>query len=246
MAIDQDELPFLQSANMPTDDVSSSGGPINPLGLVTFSPLQANDGVGVVSDNGADTTQVVTIRGRAPSGVIVTEQLTLNGVTRVPGATVFERILSMSFSAAASGNVVISRNVGGAVLVTVPAGYTSVRRMFDGAVNGATPKNYYEKIFIKNLDGVLALTEAKVSIAADPTAKVTFALAPTKDDAGVVGNRLTPPVGLTFLEEPNTQDVPSGSLSPGEAIGVWLRFQLLPSDGALKSSVTLRINGAST
>ena len=237
-----------QSANTPEDDVATVGGGINTLGLVVFSPLAANDSLGVVSDNAADNQQV-TITGRVASGAIESEAIVLNGTTRVAGTKVFERVLKIVLSAAAAGVVQVDRNTSapnGDVIIDIPAAITSVRRLFYDAVSQVGAKTIYDKIHIKNNNGTFSLTNAVASLSADPIGKFEMGLAATKGDTVTATNRITAPAGITFVNEPTTQNVPGGTLGPSESIGLWLKLSLLDLDAAFKTTVTARITGAST
>lgn len=239
------DLVAYASLNMPDDDVSTSGGAIDENTRVDFTQLAADDDIEAVSDNAGDTTQNVTVEARAPDGSVVSETKQLNGTTAVIFSVmgVVERILSVSMDADAAGTVTIRRSVAGATIRDIPPGERGFVRMFrkSSSESGATER--YEKFFWKNTHGTLALTSAQVVQNADPTGKITHALAATKDDSGSVANRKTSP-GLTF--DDTDKSVPTGSLGAGEAIGVWLNLSLLADDSPIRDTYTSELTGSST
>lgn len=133
-----------------------------------------------------------------------------------------------------------------------PAEVMEVRRIFyDAAANppGGATRTYYEKLFFKNAHATLALSAAAIREDADPTGLVTFAVATAKDDAGTngTGNNRTvmPPSGVSTFDNAD-KAVPSGQLSPAEAIGVWLCLTLAAGVVAQKSTYTVRCDGLTT
>ena len=99
--------------------------------------------------------------------------------------------------------------------VTVPNPFT---------VPGTT---YYEKVFIKNASATDTMTGAQVAeIAGGVSGHTTFALATAINDSGGNGNQpntVAPSSGVTAFDS-TTKSVPGGSLSPGQAIGVWIKY----------------------
>jgi len=130
----------------------------------------------------------------------------------------------------------------------LPAEVTEVRRPFyNASADPSLTKTYYEKTFIKNTSTGLALTSSFVAEFADPSGKITFALATAKDDTGTNGGgnnrQVAPSSGVTVFDN-SAKDVPSSSLGSGEAIGVWLKLTLAPGDTAQNTTYTPRIQGA--
>lgn len=252
MGILASELKFYGSAVMPDDDtVNAIGGVIDTTRKVEFTQMTANSQLEVISDNAGDNTQTVTVTGRKADGTVASEAAALNGTTVVAlGATVFERILKVTLSAAATGIVTI-RDTGGAGSdwATLEPGITELRVPFYGAaadVAGGAARTYFEKIFVKNTNATLALTTAQVLEQADPSGKVTFGLAGTLDDTGTNGagnNRQVAPVGVIF--DNAAMNVATGDLLSGSAQGIWLKLSLAAGDAAQKTSYTPRITGNS-
>ena len=109
----------------------------------------------------------------------------------------------------------------------------------------------YRKVFFKNTSTTSNLENAKIWILSDPENQVTIALEPTKNGNDQSANRITAPVGYTFVEaqdEDNALILPgNGHLENGEAIGVWLKLTLaagLPPKNQV--DLKLKIKGAST
>lgn len=245
MSIVQSELKLYGSASMPTNDTGGSGGAIALTTEVEFTPLAANGPVGVVSANAGDTSQTLTITGRLASGVIDTEALALNGQTRVPGAKVWERILRLSLSGAGAGVITVDRNADSAVVKAIPVGVTLVTRLFYDAASEAGAVNRHEKIFFKNTNGTLTLTNAAVTLTADPSAKILIGLEASKDGTASIANRKATPGSVTFVDDSVAAAIPGNTLEAGAAIGVWIRQALGGGDAPAKSTFTVQLSGSS-
>ncbi len=238
------DLVCYASANMPADDSATSGGAIDPDVRVAFTPLAADDDIEVVSSAAGDTTQSVTVRGRKLDGTVAEQTVTLNGTTAVILSTlgVVARVLKVSMSADAAGVVTVRRSVAGTTVGTIPVGergFLAVHREFQASATAGTSRYY--KVFWKNTHATDSLNSALVSQSADPAARVTHALATSKGDSGSVTNRTTAPAGLTF--DDTAKVVPTGTLAPGETIGVWLKFTHPQGEGDLSTTYTLQIEG---
>lgn len=109
----------------------------------------------------------------------------------------------------------------------------------------------YRKVFFKNTSITSNLENAKIWILSDPENQVTMALESAKNGNDQSANRITAPIGYTFVEaqdEANALTLPgNGHLENGEDIGVWLKLTLPPGLPP-KNQVDLRlkIKGAST
>ena len=93
-----------------------------------FANQPAGDGVTVVSDNAADTTQTVTIYGTitGTTDSVTSETVSLNGTTDADTTiTTWQNILAVEMSAAAAGTVEISETSGGAAITSITAGNTT-------------------------------------------------------------------------------------------------------------------------
>ena len=244
MSIIAGELICYQSANMPEDDATTSGGAINTAGKVDLTDLTANDRVSVQSD-GADT-RTVTITGRLASGAIDSEALVLNGVTWVDGAKTFERILKVVTTSSGTRTVTVAKYAAAAhtpTLCTIETNFTSVRRLFYDAASEASGTTRYEKIFWKNTNASLTLNTAILKLTADPATKLTTAVALAKDDSVSVANRKTQPAGLTWVDDNVSMAVPGNTLEAASAIGLWLCLTLGASDPAFKNTFTTQLSG---
>lgn len=242
MPITSSDLVLYNSANMPTDDTSTSGGAVDTLRRPVFTQLTANSQIALVS-SGADT-RVATITGRLPNGNLVTENVTLNGTTEVLSANTYERLLRLDLSAThASNTVTVRQGSGGPTIATIPPGERGITAMFINSQSESTAVDRYEKVFFRNNHATLNLQSAKVTLTADPASKIFIGLATAKNDTGSVPNRRTAPSGITFVDDNVEVAVPGDVLEAGSAIGVWVRQSLAANDAALKSTFTLRISG---
>ena len=243
MSVLTTDLKAYQSANMPEDDASLSGGAINTNGLVSFTQMEANDMLEAVSDNAADTMNM-TITGRDAGGAIVSETLALNGTTVVPfPANTLERFLKAVLATGPAGNITIRRSAVGPLVATLTAGQTSVRRLFYDSASEAGAVIRFEKVFKKNENATDTLNSAAVKLTADPSAVIRIGCATAKDDSGSIANRRATPAGVTFVDDGISQSVPTGILAAGETIGVWIEQALGAGAAALKSSFTIELSG---
>ena len=238
------DLKAYQAANMPEDDTSTVGGAINTNGLVEFTQMAASDTLEALSDNAADTMNL-TITGRNTGGAIDSQTLAMNGTTVVSFTTTLERLLKAVLATGPVGNVTIRRSGAGATVATIPAGKTSVRRLFYDSASevGATVR--YEKVFFKNEHGVDTLSNAKINLSADPTATIEVGCAPSKGDTATATNRKTAPASVVFVDDGIDQSIPTSNLAAGESIGVWAKMSLGAGAAAIKSTFTLDLAGTS-
>lgn len=248
MAIVASDLVAYGSASMPDDDTPTGiGGAIALTKRVVFTDISANDEVEALSSNAGDTTQTITFYGRDAAGNIVSEAETLNGVTPVVTAQVFASILKITLSAAAVGTVTVRKESDDVTIATFAPGETEIRRPFYDAsaeASGGATRTYYEKIFLKNNHGSLALTAATVAETADPSTNVAFALEASLDgtDTNGAGARQTHTGGYTFNS--TTKNVAnSQSLTAEAAQGVWLQLTLADGEAALNTSFTMQLAG---
>lgn len=131
-----------------------------------------------------------------------------------------------------------------------PAEVLEVRRPFYNAAAdapGGSSRDYYEKVFMKNTHGTLTLTSATIAEQADPSGKVTFALATSLDDTGTSTDRRTVPASGVGSFDSTTKNVAnSQNHTAGSRQGIWLKLTLAAGDAAQKTSYTIRESGAST
>lgn len=252
MSVTAAEIITYASANMPEDNVSTSGGAIDTTCKITYTDISTTDNVTVLSSNAGDTTQTVTVYGRDGTGTIVSEVLNLNGTTRVTGSQLFERISKIVVSASHTGTITVTRDNTPTFteIATLESGILSVRRLFYNAsadASGGSERSFYEKVFIKNTNGTTALTGVTIQENADPGANITFDLEDAVDDNNSVSDRLNDaPTGMLGTFTGSDKTVPGNDLGPGEAIGVWLKLTLAAGASPAKNTYTIRANGTTT
>lgn len=244
MAIQDTELIAYGSLNRPEDDVNTSGGAIDADNRPVFTQMAAQDTLEVLSDNSGDTTQQITVTGRDAAGAIQSDTKTLNGTTPVALTGTFERVLKAVLDSDGAGTVTLRRASAGPTVGTIPAGERGFFAMFIKAASESGATTRYEKTFWKNTNGTLTLNDAKVRLAADPSAVIKQGVAASKDDSGSVANRKTSP-GVTFVDDSVDQDVPGTTLEAGSAIGVWWELSLGAGASPIKDTFTARLSGTS-
>lgn len=248
MSVQASDLVFYEAANHPEDDTSTVGGAIATDGIVTFTDISAADDVEAVSDNAADTMNL-TVTGRDAGGSVVTETKALTGTTPITFSTMgnIARFLSCELASAAAGTVTIRKASDDVTIAALPAGVKRARRLFVEAFSDTGAKVYYEKFFIKNTNGTDDLSNAQVTLTADPSGKITIALEDAVDDNNSASNRLTAPTGNGSYQGVDTAiDVPGNALAAGEAIGVWAKLSLSASNPAVNTSVSVKCAGTTT
>lgn len=251
MAILDTELILYGSANHPEIDTTTAGGAISTSVKLVFTDISATGTVEVLSNNAGDTTQTVTVTGRLAAGNIASEVLTLNGTTPVAGTNSYERILKAVKSASTTGVITLRKASDDVTIATfekTPHEILTIRRLFyDASAPPSGTRDYYEKGFWKNTNATLTLTNSTVVEQADPTAKVTFALANTLDDTGTSTNRLTAPAsGVTAFDSATKNVANTQNLTNGTAQGIWFKLSLAAGDAATKNTYTTRLTGQST
>lgn len=250
MSITAAELIVYGSVNMPEANGTTSGGAIDATCKIAFTDIAATDTVKFQSSNAADTMNI-TVYGRSAAGAIVSETKALNGTTLTTATTqTFERILKIVLASAAAGTVTITRTTGGTTIATMEAGITTVRRLFYDAAadaSGGSSRSFYEKVFVKNTNSTLTLTNAQIAEFADPTTNITFDLEDAINDNNSIANRLnTVPAGMLGSFDSATKSVPGGALAATDKIGVWVKLTLAAGTAAAKSTWTLEATGTTT
>lgn len=249
MPIADTDLIAYAALNQPEDEVSTAGGAIDPDTRVVFTDLAVNDDVEVVSDNAGDTTQQITVRARNSAGVIVSEQVTLTGLTPVVLSTmgVVQRILDVVLDSDAAGVVTVRRQGDAGDIADIPAGERGFTRLFiDSFSDPDTAKEYHAKLFLKNAHGSLSLLNAQVLEEADPSGLITFTLEDAQDDSGTVADRLTEPSEISEVFSGDAKNVPGTNIAAGSAIGVWLKLSLSSGNAPIDDTYTIRLTGQST
>ena len=243
------DLQLYGSAVMPEDDVTTNiGGAIDLTTLVSFTPLDATGAIEVISDNAGDTTQSITVTGRAADGTVITDTKALNGDTVVALTGNFKRLLKAELTAPAAGIVTVRKSGAAGDLMIFPAGVTTIRRPFlyaSADVAGGAARAFHEKVFYRNNSATDALLSAQVTLETNLGGKITFGLEAALNGTGDNGanNRLTAPGGITF--NGTAKGVPGDNLTTEDAIGVWLKLSLAAGDAAADGTFTPKLAGTS-
>lgn len=135
----------------------------------------------------------------------------------------------------------------GMYFAKLPAEVLEARRpFFEAAADPVSGKTYYEKVFLKNANTLLALSAAVVKEFSDPTGDITFALETTKNGTGTNGGgnnrQVAPSAGVTAFDNAD-KNVPTGVLGSTEAIGVWLKLTLAAGATAANSTEVPQLQG---
>jgi hypothetical protein len=231
------------SLSRPSDDISTTGGAIDTTDRPDITQLTANSVIAVVST--AADARVVTIQGRNAAGAIISEGITLNATTEVVGASVFERILTISVPTGNANTVTVRQGAGGAVKAIISPNETSRTSLFRQSASEAGIAIRYEKTFWRNSHATLTLNSAQVRLTLDPDARIRIGLATAINDTVTVANRKTAPAGVTFVDDNVLQAVPGSVLTAGDRIGVWWELNLPASDAAHRTSATDELSGTS-
>ena len=110
MSVLQSDVIIYGSATMPDDDTPTGiGGAIDTTRRVVFTDITTPGNLQVVSSAAGDTTQTVTVHGRDPAGLAISEGKTLTGQTAVAmtANTTWERIRKAIKSATTSGDIAV-------------------------------------------------------------------------------------------------------------------------------------------
>ena len=248
MSVQASDLVAYQSANMPEDDTAACGGAISTAGIVTFTDIAATDQVEAVSSAAGDTMNL-TVTGCDAGGAIVSETQALTGTTAITFSSLgaIERFLKAELASAAAGTVTIRRATDDVTIAQLAAGVTSCRRLFYDAASEPTQTVRYEKFFFRNNHSTDTLTNAQVTLTADPSASVRLATEDAKDDTNGVANRKAAPTSnQAWVDDSVAQSIPTGQFAGGEAIGVWVEFTRAADAPAVKTTFTARLAGTTT
>jgi len=230
------------AASRPENDVSASGGAIDTACVLDVTQMASTGTLEAVSTSAADT-MVLTITGRDAAGAIVSQGLAMTGATVKQFPQVFERFLKASLATPAVGDVTIRMTGGGATVAVIPAGKAQASVMFLSAASEAAPTARYEKEFWKNENESLTLTNAKIMLAADPSASIRVGCEAAKNGSQSVPSRKTLPGSVTFVDDSVAQAIPGGQLEPAAVIGVWVEMSRGAAAPAIKTSFTTRMSG---
>ena len=253
---------FYASQNMPEDDSSASGGDINSGIRIAMETLDTPTTITAYSASNSDIN-TVSVYGRNTAGVTINETINVSGTgTSDPGSTTFSGIFKATLAHATGyANITVSgtsQNVVG----TIPIYESGFRAPFYKATASAgSSKDFYEKIFIKNVNASTTIYDSKIVQIADTglSSQITFAIEEGRSSptpfahsgigvTGEVANRLTVPSSYIDHFGSGTSGIwPSGSgnLGPTSYQGVWLKLSLDAGAGALNSFYQIEQSGRS-
>ena len=254
MSIVASEIIIYGSANIAESDGSTHGGAIDTAVRYVFDDATLantlNEAVNVLSDDAVDTSQTYTVTGRNAGGAIISDAISLNGITAVSGVETFERILKTEIDIAHNGNITLRRNSDDTTILITESGVLDVRRPFydvSADAAGGSSRDFYEKLFIKNTNAVNIYLTAIVIENADPSGKVTFNLEDVQEGTESIADRLnTAPVSVSASFDNANKAVPGVDLGSLSGIGCWLKLTLAAGDAAQKTTYTLQTTGNTT
>lgn len=248
MSITSSELIIYGSQNIAENETDTQGGAIDTTVRYVFNSLLVsglNSTVSVSSSSSSDTAQDVVINGILSSGLEVNETINLDGTNPLTSSNTFYRINKITISNSHVGTITIRSVSDSTVLAQIESGVLEIRNLFLNAYSeesGGSGLYYYEKIFCKNTNSTLTLTEAKVIEEDDSGNFIQFALANSLNDTGSVSNRHTAPT-LSDSFDSADRNLPDSILPAGSAIGIWVRLYLPAGTVASSRTYTLRLSG---
>jgi len=248
MAVVDSDIVYFGSQVMANDDLTTQiGGAIDLTTNVIFVDIDPDGTVEALSD-GADT-RMLTIHFIDNTGVVTSETRTLTGAAPVAFTSIMKTILRAVLSAPDGVRTVTIRETGPVDdLIVLGPTIITVRRVFhDVIAEGASgnTRTYFDKVFVKNTNGVDSLTASEVLLIDDVQGVITFALEFTLDgitDNGVGNNRQVAPIAFVF-DQTTKAVANSGNLTPGSAQGIWLQNTLPQGFAAQESTFSLRLAG---
>ena len=244
MSVLTTDLIIYAAQNICSDDINPSGGAIDATHRASFTQMAAVTTLTYVSD-GADV-RTVTVIGRDNTGAIVTETVTLNAATPVVGTQAFERIQRLDINSVdGSRTVTIKQTSDSTVIGVVPPNEIGFCMFFANSASGQSSITRYEKCFFINTNASSTLSTATVTLVADPSSRIAVGVESTVNGTGATANRLSAPSPVTFAGVGVAQSVPSGQLTAGQAIGVWVRQTLQASDSPQRTTFNTQLSGTS-
>lgn len=243
MPITASDLVLYLSDEVPLDDVTLTGGAINPLMRADMGQFASPARVALVSD-GADA-RVATIGYRDATGAYATENVNLNGVSEVLSAATVERILFVKVDSTSARTVLVKEGSGGTTRATLYPQELGTSALFISSASESGAVNRHEKVHFRNKHGSLTLGSATIMLTADPASRIKVGVTASKGDSATIANRKATPGGITFVDDNVSINVPTGVLATLESIGTWVQQGLLSNDSPIKSSFTLRLTGTS-
>lgn len=260
MPITSSNLVWYGAASNAEDNVSTQGGAVDTTTKISFTDISTTDNVTVISSTSDDAT--VRITGRLADGSIDTEDLALNGTSRVTGAVNFERILKIELfdtsdlptetPTTASGTVTVTRDNSPTftTIATLESGIERVISLFYGIsaeASSGNSRSYYQKVFVKNTHGSLSLQSAKIVEFSDPAALITFDLEDAKNGSNSIASRLnTTPSSMLSTFDSSDKNVIGNVLEAGSSQGIWIKAVLAAGLTSSKNTYSLTIEGSST
>jgi len=151
MSIVAGDIKIYGSSAMSENDSDAQGGNMDDTTKVVFDDLSANDGLQIVSSEGADTSIYVTVYGRNAGGSIITASGELNGITPVALTGTFERILKGIKDATTTGDVAVEGDSESVVTGTAQSGTANTITLAAGA---SAVDNYHRHQVIRLTGGV--------------------------------------------------------------------------------------------
>lgn len=249
MPVTSTDIQWWGSAVMPVDDSTLNiGGAIDVTKKPLFTRLGSLSTLEMLSSDAGDTTQTVTIYYLDAAGTLQSETKTLNGLSIVSFVASMLTFLRAVKSTTTTGTVTIRKSSAGATIVTQEAAVVLAQMPhYNPLIDQSVEKYYYEKVFVKNNHGSLALSSAQVILIADPQSCITFALESSLNGTGSNGasnNRQVAPAGFVF-DATSKQVANSGVLTAGSAQGIWIKKTLAAAKSPFDDTYTLRLVGIS-
>ena len=244
MSVANTDLVIYTASGMPENNTSIVGGDINSGIRASFDDPSSSNTIIIYSSSGTDTSQNLTLTGRAGGGTVISESLALNGTDNVASVYTYNRILTASLDALAVGNITVSGN-GVNKITDIPVGESGFRRPFyDATASADIAKTYYEKIFIQNNNTTSDLTDAQViEVNSGLASKISFGLEDTKKSNQTIANREAVPTGVTGGYGAGPSGIMNDVLSPRDYQGVWLKLSVGSSEAAINSFYEVQVSG---
>lgn len=227
MSVNESDIRFYASANMPQDNTSTSGGAIDFTTGIFFSDIGSTQTMDYVSSSASDTAATLQCYGRDSTGVIVSETKTLTGTTVVTGSQSFERLLK----GVAAGTTAVGR--------IAAISHTKVISAHTAQSGGAASGSIAPFITLQSGDGATAAVGNIVRCTNNSPSGVQFQLARiirlSGDIAYVDGAWGTVPTSAT------TYDIHQGflfDLTPNQVTTMRRPFYDMSADAAGGSSRT--------
>ncbi len=250
MPITSNDIKFYGSLNMPTGNSATAGGAIDTSTRIVFDDATLANTFGpstvAFSSTLGGDTQSCTFYGRDAGGVIVAEQLSLNGLVPVTGTQSFSRILMVDFATSHNGTVGIRQGTSlFSALAYMESGVDTLRRPFYNVIadaDGGSNRVFYEKVFIKNTHGTLTLQNAGASASGAMATYTAMGIESGVNGSQSVATRLTAPTGVSAYQN-TAQGFFGSNLAANNAQGVWLRLSLNAGQTPLNDIYSVQVTG---